>query len=105
MSNIDETIKGEGEFGVKFNEPTTAEIIRVARFCLSPEKKGCKGCPRFTEKCIGVWGAIECKDQLHSDLIARLESQQNEITFLKFKLTAQIEGTDLTVKRKWDPPC
>ena len=60
-------------------EATANEVIRDAKYCFSPENKGCKRCPRFTDKCISVSGAIECQDKMRADIINLAVTQQSEL--------------------------
>lgn len=73
------------EFFKEYN-PKPEDVIRDAKFCFSPEKTGCNGCPRYTDKCIGAWGAIECQEKMRADVIKTMESQKKEIEDLNAKV-------------------
>lgn len=70
--------KSEGEYGVKFNEPTTGEIVRALR-CVADDTE-CKDC-RYKYP---VGNVILCDhEQMNGNAADRLESQEQTIAGMK----------------------
>ena len=94
---IDKTVGNEGEYGVKFNEPTTGELIKCARQCFGDEwdEQRCKGCSRVTPYHCSAGRVIDCKHELGVIIADRLESQEQKIA----ELTKEPDYGDLTEEK------